>query len=75
MEIKVLMEIKGTLEKMIGQEASVNQSPTYRAKLISVDKFCVWEVTPNHYGDKGNECVGNTFRLPLSISGTCFWGI
>lgn len=60
------------LEKMVGQEASVNQSPTLRAKLVSVDKFCVWEVTPNHYG---NNHVGERFTLPLWISENCFWGV
>lgn len=64
------------LEKMIGQEASVNTSPTLSAKLINVGLFvCKWEVTPNRYGDRGNEAVGKTFFQPLSISGNCFWGV
>ena len=46
------------LEEMIGQEAGVNQSPTLSAKLISVGNKCVWEVTPNRYGDKNNNRVG-----------------
>jgi hypothetical protein len=69
------MEIKVMLESMVGQEASVNQSPTLRAKLVSVDKFCVWEVTPSHYGDKGNDKVGTQFGLPLWISDHCFHGV
>ena len=64
------------LESMIGQEASVNQSPTLSAKLINVGLFvCKWEVIPNRYSDRGNEYVGETFFQPLSISGNCFWGV
>jgi hypothetical protein len=69
------MEIKVMLEKMVGQVASVNTSPTLSAKLISVGNKCVWEVTPNRYGDRGNEYIGETFYQPLSISGNCFWGV
>ena len=63
------------LESMIGQEASVNQSPTLRAKLVSVGKSCVWEVTPNHYGDRGNDMVGEQFTLPMWVSDNCFHGV
>lgn len=64
------------LEEMVGQVASVNTSPTLSAKLINVGEFvCKWEVTPNRYGDRGNDCVGETFCIPLSISGNCFWGV
>ena len=63
------------LEKMVGQVASVNTSPTLSAKLISVGNKCVWEVTPNRYGDKNNNCVGEQFTLPAWISGNCFWGV
>jgi hypothetical protein len=69
------MEIKVMLEKMVGQVASVNNSPTLSAKLISVGNKCVWEVTPNHYGDKNNNRVGEQFTLPAWISGNCFWGV
>ena len=63
------------LEEMVGQVASVNNSPTLSARLISVGNKCVWEVTPNRYGDRGNEYIGETFYQPLSISGNCFWGV
>jgi hypothetical protein len=70
------MEIKVMLESMVGQVASVNNSPTLSAKLINVGFFgCMWEVTPNRYGDRGNEYIGETFYQPLSISGNCFWGV
>jgi hypothetical protein len=75
------MEIKVMLESMVGQEASVNQSPTLNARLVEVYKsntgntVCCWEVTPNRYGDKGNEHVGEQFFLPLHISENCFWGV
>jgi hypothetical protein len=69
------MEIKVMLEKMVGQVASVNNSPTLSAKLISVGNKCVWEVTPNRYGDRGNNRVGEQFTLPAWISGNCFWGV
>jgi len=75
------MEIKVMLESMVGQEASVNQSPTLNARLVEVyesntgNTVCCWEVTPNRYGDKGNERVGEQFFLPLHISENCFWGV
>jgi hypothetical protein len=69
------MEIKVMLEKMVGQVASVNNSPTLSAKLISVGNKCVWEVTPNRYGERGNEHIGETFIQSLNISGNCFWGV
>jgi hypothetical protein len=69
------MEIKVMLEKMVGQVASVNNSPTLSAKLISVGNKCVWEITPNRYGERGNEHIGETFIQSLNISGNCFWGV
>ena len=64
------------LEEMIGQVASVNTSPTLSAKLINVGFFgCMWEVTPNRYGERGNNRVGEKFTLPAWISGNCFWGV
>jgi hypothetical protein len=45
------------------------------AKLISVGNKCVWEVTPNRYGDRNNNRVGERFSLPAWISGNCFWGV
>jgi hypothetical protein len=45
------------------------------AKLISVGNKCVWEVTPNRYGERGNNRVGEKFTLPAWISGNCFWGV
>jgi hypothetical protein len=69
------MEIKVMLEQMVGQVASVNNSPTLSAKLISVGNKCVWEVTPNRYGERGNEHIGETFIQSLNISGNCFWGV
>jgi len=69
------------LGEMVGQVASVNNSPTLRARLVEVYEdttgktICCWEVTSNHYSDKGNEYVGTQFYLPLSISGNCFWGV
>ena len=63
------------LEKMIGQVASVNNSPTLNAKLISVGNKCVWEVVPSIYSDRGNDKVGTQFSLPLWISENCFYGV
>ncbi len=64
------------LEEMVGQVASVNTSPTLSAKLINVGFFgCMWEVTPNRYGERGNEHIGETFIQSLNISGNCFWGV
>ena len=64
------------LEKMIGQVASVNTSPTLSAKLVKVGAFgCLWEVVSNKYGDRGNQHIGETFFQPLYISCNCFWGV
>ena len=63
------------LENMVGQIASVNQSPTLSAKLISVGNKCVWEVAPSRYGDKSNHRVGEQFELDIWTSDRCFWGV
>ena len=64
------------LEEMVGQVASVNTSPTLSAKLINVGLFvCKWEVTPNRYGDRGNDMVGEQFTLPMWVSDNCFHGV
>jgi hypothetical protein len=63
------------LEQMIGQITSVNQSPTLCAKLVSVGKYCVWEVAPSRYGDKSNHRVGEQFELDIWTSDRCFFGV
>ena len=71
------MELKNQLKSMVGQDTSVNQSPTLRAKLIKVsDSKCTWEVVPGIYNkSRGIDKVGTKFTLPLWISGNCFWGM
>jgi len=73
--IQIIIKIKVMLEQMIGQITSVNQSPTLCAKLVSVGKYCVWEVAPSRYGDRNNHRVGERFSLPFWISENCFWGV
>jgi hypothetical protein len=70
------MEIKVMLEQMVGQVASVNQSPTLSAKLLwVVGNRCVWEVAPSRYGDKSNHHVGEQFELDIWTSDRCFFGV
>jgi hypothetical protein len=72
------MELKNQLEAMVGQEASVNSSPTLRAKLIKVlDSKCMWEVVEGPWAskDKVFHKIGTKFTLPMWISGNCFWGV
>ena len=67
--------MKKELIELVGKEASVNHSPTSRAKLVEVyDTNCLWEVTANHYGENGNDMIGARFLLPLSWSLNCFYG-
>ena len=68
---------KNELMKLVGQEASVNQSPTLRAKLVAVhNTFCTWEVVPGIYNNKRNEDkVGNQFSLSHYVSENCFYGV
>jgi hypothetical protein len=73
------MELKNQLEAMVGQEASVNSSPTLRAKLIKVldNGKCMWEVVegPWRSSDQFFHKIGTKFTLPMWISGNCFWGV
>lgn len=57
------------LVEVIGKDCSCNQSPTLRAKLISVETlWCLLEVTPTMYNRNqwANTSVGKQFRLPIS---------
>jgi hypothetical protein len=64
------------LAELRGKEASVNYSPTMRAKLVEIfEDVCSWEVTPNPWSDEGNEMVGIQFLLPYHISENCFFGV
>jgi hypothetical protein len=73
------MEIKVMLEQMIGQVASVNSSPTRRAKLIKVldNGKCMWEVVEGPWcsNDQFFHKIGTKFTMPMWISGNCFWGV
>ena len=54
------------LTEMIGKDCSCNQSPTLRAKLISVGKYkCTLEVRPTMYNRAlwSNFYAGNKFIL------------
>jgi len=68
--------MKKELIDLVGKEASVNYSPTLRAKLVEVyDANCLWQVTPNQHDEEGNDMVGVTFLLPLGHSLNCFYGV
>ena len=63
------------LMTMIGKEASDNYSPTLRSKLIAIyDTYCVWEIAPNQWSDKGNETVGTRKFVPIWLSSNMFFG-
>jgi len=58
------------LTEVIGKDCSCNQSPTLRAKLISVDSlWCLLEVTPTMYNSnlETNSSVGKLFYLRTEV--------
>ena len=64
------MTLTQELNTVIGKDYSCNQSPTLRAKLISVGKFkSILEVTPTPYERSrgSNIYVGSRFVLDNSI--------
>lgn len=55
------------LNTVIGRDCSCNNSPTLRAKLISVEAlWCLLEVTPTMYNSnqETSSSVGKQFKLP-----------
>lgn len=64
------MAMKEELNTVIGKDCSCNQSPTLRAKLISVGKFkSTLQVTPTMYNRNqwSNVYVGNKFVLDNTL--------
>lgn len=58
------------LTEAIGKDCSCNQSPTLRAKLVTVGSlWCRLEVTPTMYksNQQDNSSVGKQFKLPTEI--------
>ena len=58
------------LTTVIGKDCSCNQSPTLRAKLVTVGSlWCRLEVTPAMYNSnlKADISVGEQFKLPTSV--------
>jgi hypothetical protein len=67
---------KEILKSLVGKEASVNYSPTLRAKLVKVNKLnCTWEVVASPYSNRGLEKIGNKFHLNLFLSDMAFFGV
>lgn len=59
------------LEKVKGMDCSCNNSPTLRAKIISVGTFyCYMEVTPRVYSKDTTQdiFIGKQFSLPTSVA-------
>lgn len=59
------------LTEMIGRDCSCNQSPTLKAKLLSVGKYkCTLEVRPTMYNRNqwANTSVGKQFKVPTNIT-------
>jgi hypothetical protein len=58
------------LLEVIGKDCSCNQSPTLRAKLVTVGSlWCRLEVTPTMYNRNqwANTSVGKQFKLPTEV--------
>lgn len=58
------------LTEVIGKDCSCNQSPTLRAKLVTVGSlWCRLEITPPIYksNQQDNSSVGKQFKLPTEI--------
>ena len=58
------------LLEVIGKDCSCNQSPTLRAKLVTVGSlWCRLEVTPTMYNSnqETNSSVGEQFKLPTEV--------
>lgn len=58
------------LTEVIGKDCSCNQSPTLRAKLVTVGSlWCRLEITPPMYksNQSTNTSVGKQFKLPTEI--------
>lgn len=58
------------LNTVIGKDCSCNNSPTLRAKLVTVGTlWCRPEVTPTMYKSnlKSNSSVGKQFKLPTEV--------
>ena len=58
------------LTTVIGKDCSCNQSPTLRAKLLTVTSlWCLLEITPTMYNSnqETNSSVGKQFKLPTGI--------
>ena len=58
------------LTEVIGKDCSCNQSPTLRAKLVTVGSlWCRLEITPTIYksNQSTNISVGKQFKLPTEI--------
>ena len=65
--VKVMVK---ELNTVIGKDCSCNNSPTLRAKLISVEAlWCLLEVTPTMYNSnlETNSSVGKQFYLRTEI--------
>ena len=63
------------LKKVIGKDVSQNQSPTCRARLVSVGKSnCIFESVPSPY-DKfpKPEFVGVKYKIPNWIAWNSFF--
>jgi len=73
-KIKNMNQIK-ELKSVIGKEVSQNQSPTCRARLVSVGKSnCIFESVPSPY-DKfpKPEFVGVRYKIPNWIAWNSFF--
>lgn len=63
-----------SLRNMINKSISCNQSPTNRAKLVSINKYtATMEVTPSQYGITEPNQVGKQFSIPTFVAWNCYF--
>lgn len=68
---RYIMDKVKELIEMVGKDCSCNQSPTLRAKLVTVGSlWCLLEVTPTMYNRNqwANTSEGKQFMVPTNIT-------
>ena len=70
-----MSSIINELKQVIGKDTSQNQSPTCRARLVSVGKSnCIFESVPSLYGQHPKpEFVGVRYKIPNWIAWNSFF--
>ena len=60
---------KQELIEGVGNDCSLNSSPTTHGKLITVGSIsCIWEVIKSKYSNSGIDKVGTFIEVPIAES-------